>query len=191
MTDPATTVLPPIRRLVSVSWPPEEAFRRFTADFGTWWPSGTHSIGGKLVKCIVFQCRVGGRIYEELKDGRRYQWGRITAWEPPSRVAFTWHPSREEAEAQDVDLTFHPEGAGTRVELVSAGWERLGAKAVSARKGYNVGWGAVLDHWAGRLSPALLLFALLSKSITLYYRITGRLDAEIDKAGGRIPAGSA
>jgi uncharacterized protein YndB with AHSA1/START domain len=190
MTDPATTMLPPIRRQVSVSWPPEEAFRRFTADFGTWWPSGTHSIGGSLVKRIVFECRVGGRIYEELKDGRRYEWGRITAWEPPTRVAFTWHPSREEAEAQDVDLSFRPEGGGTRVELVSAGWERLGARAVKARKGYSVGWGAVLDHWAGRWSLAMLLFGVLSKSITLYYRITGRLEAEIDKAGGRMPAGS-
>jgi uncharacterized protein YndB with AHSA1/START domain len=190
MPDPVATVLPPIRRLVSVSWPPAEAFRRFTADFGTWWPSGTHSIGGKLVKRIVFECRVGGRIYEELMDGRRYQWGRITAWDPPNRVAFMWHPSREEAEAQEVDLSFHPAGTGTRVELVSAGWERLGAKARSARKGYYVGWGAVLDHWAGRWSPTMLLFAVLSKSITLYYRITGRLDAEIAKAGGRIPAGS-
>lgn len=190
MTQPATTILPPISRLVSVSWPPEEAFRRFTADFGVWWPSATHSIGGKLVKRVVFECRVGGRIFEELTDGRRYQWGKVTLWEPPSRVGFTWHPSREEAEAQDVELTFHAEATGTRVELVSAGWERLGPKAAKARKGYSIGWGAVLDHWAGRWSPAMLIFGVLSRSITLFLRVTGRLDAEIDKAGGRIPAES-
>ena len=33
--------LPPIRRSVSVSWDPAAAFRRFTADFGTWWPGRT------------------------------------------------------------------------------------------------------------------------------------------------------
>lgn len=190
MTGTAISVLPPIRRLVSVSWPPEEAFRRFTAEFDSWWPRGTHSIGGKLVKRVVFECRVGGRIFEEFTDGRRYQWGRVTAWEPPDRVAFTWHPSREEAEAQDVDLTFRAAGSGTRVELVSSGWERLGAKARGARKGYYVGWGAVLDHWAGRRTPTVLIFGILSRSITVFLRLTGRLDTEIDKAGGRMPAGS-
>jgi uncharacterized protein YndB with AHSA1/START domain len=143
-----------------------------------------------LVKRVVFECRVGGRIFEELTDGRRFQWGRVTAWEPSHRVAFTWHPSREEAEAQDVDLTFHREGPGTKVELVSSGWERLGARARSARKGYELGWGAVLDHWAGRWSGAMLLFSALSKTITFYYRVSGRLDAEIDKAGGRMKAGA-
>lgn len=190
MTETATTALPPVRRLVSVSWPPAEAFRRFTAEFGSWWPRATHSIGGKQVKRVEFECRVGGRIFEELVDGRRFQWGRVTAWEPPHRIAFTWHPSRDEAEAQDVDLSFHPDGTGSRVELISTGWERLGAKARGARMGYNIGWGAVLDQWAGRWSAAMVLFAVLSRTITLFLKVTGKLEAEIAKAGGRMPAGS-
>lgn len=182
--------LPPVRRSVSVSWDPESAFRRFTEEFGAWWPSHTHSIGGSLVERIVFECRVGGRIIEELKDGRRFQWGRVTVWEAPRRVAFTWHPSRDETEAQDVEIRFLPDGTGTRLELVSTGWERMGPKARKMRKGYNVGWGAVLDSWAGRRSAATVLFAALSGGATLYLRLTGGLEASIDKAGGRIPANS-
>jgi uncharacterized protein YndB with AHSA1/START domain len=182
--------LPPIERRTSVSWSQADAFRRFTANFATWWPSATHSIGGKRVKRIVFECRVGGRIYEELVDGRRYQWGRITAWEPPTRVAFTWHPSKDESVAQDVDVRFLVDGAGTEVVLSSSGWEKLGDKAARERKGYSIGWGAILDVFAQRRTAPVVIFAALSHTITMFLAVTGRLEGEIEKAGGRMPAES-
>jgi uncharacterized protein YndB with AHSA1/START domain len=185
---PSTTPLPPVRRSVSVSWNPEAAFARFTAEFGSWWPSLTHSIGGRRVKRVVFECRTGGRIYEELNDGRRFQWGKITAWDPPRRVGFTWHPSREENQAQDVEVTFRPEGSGTRVELVSTGWERFGTRARKERRGYDLGWGGVMGVYAGHKSVAFLVFGAISILFTAALRITGRLDAAIDKSGGRMPA---
>jgi hypothetical protein len=91
MTEPA---LSPIVRSVLVSWDREAAFRRFTGEFASWWPWRTHSIGGSRVKRVVFEPRVGGRIFEEHVDGRRFQWGAVLEWEPPSRVKFTFHPSR-------------------------------------------------------------------------------------------------
>jgi hypothetical protein len=51
--------LPPIRRSVSVSWDQDAAFRRFTADFGAWWPTRSHSIGGERVRRVAFEPRVG------------------------------------------------------------------------------------------------------------------------------------
>ena len=182
--------IPPVRRSVVVWWDPETAFRRFTEGFATWWPSATHSIGGDLVHRIGFECRVGGQITEELKDGRRFQWGKVTVWDPPRRVAFTWHPSRDESEAQDVVVTFAPDAAGTRVELVSTGWERLGSRGRATRKGYSIGWGSVLDSYAGRSSAAVVVFGILSGAITLFLKLTGRLEASIDRAGGRISADS-
>jgi uncharacterized protein YndB with AHSA1/START domain len=182
-------VLPPIRRSVAVSWDPETAFHRFTARFAEWWPRRTHSIGGTKVKDIVFECRPGGLIVEELVDGRRFKWGRITAFEPPTRVAFTWHPSRGEDAAQDVEVRFRPEGSGTRVELTSTGWERLGARARRERKGYDIGWESVLEVFAGRRNAAFVVFSIISTLLTLGLRVTGRLEASIDRAGGRLPAG--
>jgi uncharacterized protein YndB with AHSA1/START domain len=190
MTARNETALPPIERSTSVPWTQSDAFARFTANFAKWWPVSTHSIGGKRVRRVVFECRAGGRIYEEFKDGRRFQWGKITAWEPPGRVAFTWHPSRDESQAQDVEVRFEPATSGTRVVLVSRGWEKLGAKAARERKGYSIGWGSILDVYAGRTTAVILLFALISHTMKLALRVTGRLEREISNAGGRLPNAS-
>ena len=65
--------LPPIHRSIVVSWDPDAAFRRFTAEFATWWPSRTHSIGENRIKRIVFD-RNGflyhGRV-RAVADGAR------------------------------------------------------------------------------------------------------------------------
>jgi uncharacterized protein YndB with AHSA1/START domain len=179
------TTLPPIRRSIRVSWDPLKV-HRFTHEFGTWWPAATHSVGGSRLQQVVFECRLGGLIYEELKDGRRFQWGRVLAWEPPHKVAFTWHPSKDESQAQDVEVTFRADGTGTSVELVSSGWERFGKRARVARRGYELGWRGILDVYAGRSSAAAAIPAVVSTAVTLVLRLTGRLDAEIDRAGGRI-----
>lgn len=162
------TNLDPVRRQTIVSGDRETAFRRFTRDIDRWWPVKSHSIGGRKVRRVVFDGRVGGRIYEELRDGRRFQWGKVTSWEPPDRIAFTWHPSREELEAQDVTVTFHDEGGRTRVELVSSGWERLGSQGNSARRGSDLGWGSVLDAFAARRSLVLITLGLLVGTATLF-----------------------
>ena len=188
MSDHQNTRLPPIERSTNVPWPLEAAFKRFTADFGKWWPSSTHSIGGDRVARIVFECRVGGRIFEELEDGRRYQWGTLSAWEPPRRVAFSWHPSKDASAAQEVDVTFtaEPDG-GTRVVLVSDGWEKLGPGAARARRAYALGWDGILAVFAERRTFAVIVFGLLSHAVTLFLKLTGRLEHEIDRAGGRMP----
>ena len=65
--------IPPVDRSVLVSWDPETAFRRFALDFGTWWPSHSHSIGGSRVKRVVLEARADGLIFEEHVDGRRFR----------------------------------------------------------------------------------------------------------------------
>lgn len=177
---------PPVERTTIVPWSPTEAFERFTAQFGQWWPVSTHSIGGKLVSRVVFECHVGGRIFEEFEDGRRFQWGRVTAWEPPGRVAFTWHPSRDESVAQDVEVRFEAVPNGSRVVLTSGGWEKFGTRAGRVRKAYSIGWGAVLDVFAGRRSVPVTVFAIISHTTTFMLKATGRLEREIAKAGGRM-----
>ena len=184
MTEPA---LSPIRRSVSVSWDPAAAFRRFTDDFATWWPSSTHSIGEKRIKRIVFETRVGGRIFEEHLDGRRFQWGVVTAWNPPHGVSFSWHPSRPEDTAQQVDLSFVPEGTGTRLELVSSNWERWGKGARGARRGYDVGWGYVLNVWGGKRTLRMLAMDALVIIAKGVQWARGGVAASIARAEGAMP----
>lgn len=183
--------LPPIVRTISVSWAPEAAFQRFTSDFERWWPRSTHSIGGERVERVVFECRAGGRIFEQHADGRRFAWGEVQAWEPPRRVQFTWHPSREPASAQRVEVRFHPEGSGTRVELVSSGWENWGRGAKGARRGYDVGWSYVLNVWAGRRTARMRVLDGVMGAMELVQSLRGGRAAVIAKAGGEIPPAQA
>ena len=77
----------PIRRSIGVPWNQQTAFERFTAHFGEWWPRYSHSIGGNRVRQLVFECRVGGLLYEEHYDGTRMLWGTVTAFE-------LWDPAK-------------------------------------------------------------------------------------------------
>jgi len=182
--------LPPIKRSVSVSWDQETAFRRFTAEFASWWPSRTHSIGGERLQRVVFEPQVGGRIYEEHNDGRRFQWGEILLWEPPKRVKFTWHPSRDPATAQDVEIEFLREGDGTRLELTSSKWEQWGRGAKRARRAYDVGWGYVLNVWAGRRTFKMSVLDVIAGALTFVMKLRGGREKEIARAGGEITAAS-
>ena len=185
MTD--TPTLPPVVRSVLVSWTQEAAFRRFTAEFAAWWPWRTHSIGGARVRRVVFEPRVGGRIFEEHLDGRRFQWGTVLEWEPPARVKFTFHPTREAESAQDVEVRFHPEPEGTRLELTATKWENWGKGSVRARKGYEAGWGYVLNVWAGRRTSGMRLMEGMAGVMRLVERLRGGVDATIARAGGELP----
>jgi uncharacterized protein YndB with AHSA1/START domain len=142
-----TEAIPPVRKSVLVPWSIERSFRRFTAEIGDWWPLETYSVGQDKSDTVIFESRVDGRIFETLRDGTEADWGRITAWEPPRRVAFTWHPGRTEETRQEVEVTFRSEGEGTRVELMHTGWERVSEKPREMRDGYDAGWDLVLARF--------------------------------------------
>lgn len=180
--------LPPIKRSVQVSWDQATAFAKFTADFAQWWPSHTHSVGGSRVAKVVFEPRVDGLIYEQHVDGRRFLWGTIIAWQPPSRVVFTWHPSREPETAQDVEIVFATESTGTRVTLTASGWERWGEGAKGAHRGYDMGWAHILKVWAGKTTFSKLAVDVLIASMGIIQRLRGGRAKVIANSKGEIPA---
>jgi uncharacterized protein YndB with AHSA1/START domain len=133
-----------IRKSVDVDVPVETAFRVFTEQVGSWWPLATKSVGQKEAVDLVFEPRVGGRVYERLRSGREHEWGEILAWEPPARLVFTWHPGRGQETSQEVEIRFSQSGEGTRLELEHRGWERLVATADEIPEHYDSGWDEVL-----------------------------------------------
>ncbi len=135
-----------LRKSITVKAPPHRAFEIFTAGVAGWWPLSTHSIGEENAAHAEFEPRVGGRFFERTKDGEEHLWGTVTAWEPPVRLAYTWHPGYSPDESQDVELTFTAEGDGTRIDLVHSGWERRGAKAEQVYADYDTGWDFVLGE---------------------------------------------
>jgi uncharacterized protein YndB with AHSA1/START domain len=148
------TSIQPIRKSVTVPAGPRRAFEVFTAHIQEWWPLATHSVGLERAAGVTFGAGAGQTITETLADGTTAVWGTITGWEPPHRVAFTWHPGRPESEATDVEVTFTPdEAGGTVVLLVHSGWERR-ADGATARDGYESGWEPVIRRLA-ELAPGL------------------------------------
>jgi DNA-binding transcriptional ArsR family regulator/uncharacterized protein YndB with AHSA1/START domain len=151
------TAIEPVERRVTVKVSPERAFQVFTEGFGTWWPLGTHSIGIEEVEpgeapvapeTAVIEPREGGRVFERHADGTELGWGTVTAWEPPRRVVIAWNPSRQDRPTTEIEVTFTPEGEGTRVDLIHRGWERLGPRGADVREGYASGWPGVLAGYA-------------------------------------------
>lgn len=146
--------LEPVVKRVRVPAAPEEAFGRFTREMGSWWPLATHSVGEAAAESVTFEESAGGRIVERTRAGAEHIWGTVTSWEPPRRVVFTWHPGRDASTAQEVTVTFEPEGGGTEVTLVHAGWERLGDGAAAMRDRYVGGWARVLGLYVGSAADA-------------------------------------
>jgi uncharacterized protein YciI len=135
------TRIPPIRRETLVAASPEVAFTVFTERIGTWWPLG--ELGVFRDGTVAF---AGGRIVESSASGEEAVWGTVTGWDPPLRIAFTWHPGSDAPRASEVEVTFQPAGAGTLVTLTHRGWERF-AEPESAREEYDHGWPMVLDRY--------------------------------------------
>ena len=134
--------------------PIETAFELFTRDIGSWWPVETHHARGDVVG-VVFEGRLGGRIYEECRDGQVAEWGTVLAWDPPHRVVFTWLPTQSRGAPTEVEVRFVAEGpAVTRVELEHRGWERLGDLASQTRSSYANGWPGVFGRFAREAGPA-------------------------------------
>ena len=168
-------MIPPLQKSITVEGDPETAFRRFTAEMASWWPLRTHSVGEERAETCVFEGRVGGRIYEVLRGGEESLWGTVTAWEPPRRVAFTWHPGRAPSTEQQVEVCFAAVGHGTRLELTHSGWDSLGPRARRMRAGYRLGWAYVLALWAGRRSSfTVLSVGVLGWVVGLALRLRGR-----------------
>lgn len=147
---PIAPFLEPLVKTLVVACAPEHAFGVFTRDLGRWWPLAKgFCISGPDVSSCTFEERAGGAIFETDKNGARFPWGRVLAWEPPRRVVFTWHPGRDEATAQEIEVRFDGEPGGTRVTLTHRDWQKLGEGAAKSREGYDEGWGSVLgQHFA-------------------------------------------
>jgi hypothetical protein len=139
-----TMAIAPVVKSVDVRRPLDDAFRIFTRELGTWWPTGDHSISGD-VREVVWEEREGGEVYEVSAAGERAHWATVLTWEPPRRLVLAWKvdPARAETE---IEVRFTGTDGGTRVELTHRGFEAWAAQATEGRDSYDAGW----DHVLGR-----------------------------------------
>jgi uncharacterized protein YndB with AHSA1/START domain len=137
-----------VSKSIFVKRPAAAAFRHFTADIGRWWPlKEGMSFGAARAHEIFLEGRVGGRFFERYSDGEEFEVGRVTAFEPPARVVFSWRQPSWNAHTE-VEVRFAAEGDGTRVTLEHRDWEALSDAARQAAGSYGQGWDFALSRYA-------------------------------------------
>ena len=136
----------PLELEFTVACDPPRAFALWAEQTTRWWPHG-HSVSAAPGLSVTFEPRPGGRIFERTPAGEEHDWGEVLEWEPPHRLAYLWHLRQDRADATRVEISFRPEGDGTRVSIVHSGWERLGDRGGPLRDRNRRGWGGLLPHF--------------------------------------------
>jgi uncharacterized protein YndB with AHSA1/START domain len=148
-------MIEPLRVSFEVACDPQHAFAVWTERASAWWPS-QHTVSHDRGAEIVFEPRAGGRIFERTNAGQEFEWGQVTAWDPPHRLAYVWHIATEPAKATDVEIRFvEVSGTVTRVEVEHAGWDRLGPELGQAWRKTNLnGWDGVVPSYKAACAAA-------------------------------------
>ena len=145
-----------VRKDVTVPLSPERAFRLFTEEIGSWWPSDTHKLSEGPV-AEVFEPREGGRWYERAEDGSECTVATVLMWEPPNRFIMAWQLDPEwnfepdVYRATKVEVTFEVEDEeSTRVTLEHRGFETYGegGARMHGEVSGKGGWGDLLGLYA-------------------------------------------
>jgi uncharacterized protein YndB with AHSA1/START domain len=143
---------------VVVNAPLERAFAVFTERFGDFKPR-EHNLLAVPIAETVFEPRVGGHIFDRGVDGSVCRWARILAYEPPTRVLFTWdigptwQLEADQSKTSEVEVRFTAESdERTRVDLEHRHLHRHGPGWESVADGVDgdAGWPLYLDRY-GRL----------------------------------------
>jgi uncharacterized protein YndB with AHSA1/START domain len=145
-----------VRTSIVVEAPIERAFSVFTEDFGGFKPREHNMLQVEIAE-TVFEPHVGGHLYDRGVDGSECRWARVLAYEPPTRVAFSWDISPHWQIETDLDKTSEVEvrfisetPERTRVELEHRNLDRHGAGWEGLRDGVDSGdgWPLYLERFS-------------------------------------------
>jgi uncharacterized protein YndB with AHSA1/START domain len=152
------TIAPaPIKRSIRVKATPAKAFDMFTAGMGRWWIK-SHSINkASPIKAVIVEPKVGGAWFEQGEDGSKCTWGKVLAWDPPSRLVLSWqidaHFQYDPSLETEVEIRFVPFGEETEVQLEHRNLDRFGAAAEQIRGIFESpgGWPGLLSAFASEI----------------------------------------
>jgi uncharacterized protein YndB with AHSA1/START domain len=126
-----------VTQSVEVEAPRERVWELLTdpGELTRWWPDAAQ-----------FEPRLGGQVL--LTFGPGDVRGRVTRWEPPRELGFTWEASNMPGVRLHVSFTVDDLGDGrSRVDVVHSGFAQA---PVEAREAVEGGWG----HFLLRLAAA-------------------------------------
>ena len=147
-----------VRTSIVVAVPIDKAFEFFSSEMTSWWPQ-THHIGSAPMVAAFIEPRVGGRWYELGDDGSESLWGTVLDWDPPRRLALSWHLDGDfrydpdDARSSRVDVRFYAlAGGSTRVELEHSGLDAHGPTWMRLRGRISSGWPTLLESFGQRVA---------------------------------------
>jgi uncharacterized protein YndB with AHSA1/START domain len=121
-------------------------FDVFTDKIASWWDESHHLIEAPLAE-MIFEPYVGGHIVDRGTDGSECRWARVLAYEPPTRVCFSWDINlqwqleTDPAKTSEVEIAFTEMAADrTHVKLTHRHLDRHGEGWESMRDAVAAGW---------------------------------------------------
>ncbi len=99
-----------LTRTIALACPVEHAFDMFTSKIDLWWPRGHRR---NRDASLAFS---GEQLVETAPEGTQWVMGRITAIEPPHRLALDWFPGSAAAPTA-VDIRFAESESGTTITV--------------------------------------------------------------------------
>jgi uncharacterized protein YndB with AHSA1/START domain len=145
---------------------PEDAFDVFTGEIDLWWRTGpAYRIAGRRRGQLVFEPRLGGRLFEifETTETHTIEVGRVTVWDPPSRLALEWRGVNfKPHEVTQVEVRFEPSGEGTMVTVRHSGWSSLpddhparhGLVGAEFSRSLGMWWSGLMTSYRQRVAAA-------------------------------------
>jgi len=151
----AAFTLAPVRKTVTVVAPRERAFQIFTGRMSAWWPLTSHHIGAAVATAAVIEPFAGGRWFERDDDGSECNWGRVIAWEPPTRLLLDWQITADWRFDGELHTTVEVQFIAlddrhTRIDLEHRDLHAYGARAAEMQGGLDSpgGWTGLLAAFA-------------------------------------------
>lgn len=114
---------------------PEQAFAAFVDEIGAWWRPSSLFQTTPRPGVLSFEPGKGGRLIETRAGGKVFEIGRIVAWEPPRRLAFSWRQASFPPDFHtEVEVGFEAIGEETRVSIEHRGFDRVPAESAARHR---------------------------------------------------------
>jgi len=147
---------------VSVAVAQATAFDVFTRETDLWWRRGPRFRFSRRPGILSFEPSLGGRLFEAFpsESGTHVrEVGRVTVWEPPSRLVFTWrNVNFADDESTEVEVLFAPTETGTLVTVQHRGWGALRADHPARHGLQGADFSRMIGMWWGELMTGLREF---------------------------------
>lgn len=139
---------------------PERAWEAFVAEIGAWWRPNLLFQTTPRPGRLSFEPGPDGRLIETREGGKVFEIGKILAWEPASRLVFSWRQANFPPDLHtEVEVRFEPVGEETRVSVEHRGFHNVPIDS-AARHGFpdSLLLTRLADFWRAQIDAVRELF---------------------------------